>query len=176
MIWLFLLQIKCIDEMQLAEIEKVIENCMDMCKKMKLSPYFYITGGDPILHKNFWETVGLLKEREISSGLLGNPFHLNDKVCKKLRDYGCRKYQLSIDGMKKTHDEIRRPGSFDTTIEKIACIREAGMDCAIMTTVSCTNIDEMEDIVDLAVDNHADIFAFAAIVLPVLTNRHISNH
>lgn len=151
----------CINEMKFEDIEKVIDNCLEMCKNMNRLPYFYITGGDPILHKDFWEVANLLKEREIPFGILGNPFHLDNEVCDKLRSYGCRKYQLSIDGMRATHDRIRKPGSFDTTIEKISCIRNAGIDCAIMTTVSRTNMNEMEDIIDLVVRNKVDIFAFA---------------
>jgi radical SAM/SPASM domain protein of ACGX system len=147
--------------MKLEDVEKVINNCIEMCEKMKRLPYFYITGGDPILHKDFWEIAKFLKVKEIPFGILGNPFHLNDEVCKKLREHGCRKYQLSIDGMRKTHDEIRKPGSFDTTIEKIPVLRKAGIDVAIMTTVSGTNKEEMENIVDLVVENKADIFAFA---------------
>jgi radical SAM/SPASM domain protein of ACGX system len=147
--------------MKLVDIEKIINNCIEMCGKMKRLPYFYITGGDPILHQNFWEVARILKEKEIPFGILGNPFHLNDEVCNKLREYGCRKYQLSIDGMRVTHDAIRKPGSFETTVEKIACIRNAGMDCAIMTTVSGTNKDEIESIVDLVVEKNVDIFAFA---------------
>ena len=152
---------KCLIEMKLEDAEKVIKNCIEMCEKMKRLPYFYITGGDPILHKDFWKIAKILKDKEIPFGILGNPFHLNDEVCKKLREHGCRKYQLSIDGMRKTHDGIRKPGSFDTTIEKIPVLRRAGIDVAIMTTVSGTNKDEMEDIVDLVVDNNVDIFAFA---------------
>jgi radical SAM/SPASM domain protein of ACGX system len=147
--------------MKLEDVEKVIINCIEMCEKMKRLPYFYITGGDPILHKDFWKIAQMLKDKEIPFGILGNPFHLNDEVCKKLREHGCKKYQLSIDGMRKTHDGIRKPGSFDTTIEKIPVLRKAGIDVAIMTTVSGTNKDEMEDIVDLVVDNNVDIFAFA---------------
>jgi len=152
---------KCLVEMKLEDTRQVINNCIEMCEKMGRLPYFYITGGDPILHKDFWNIVRILKDKEIPFGILGNPFHLNDEVCMKLKEYGCRKYQLSIDGMKHTHDEIRKPGSFDTTIEKIPVLRKAGIDVAIMTTVSGTNKDEMEDIVDLVVENKVDIFAFA---------------
>ena len=63
--------------------------------------------------------------------------------------------------MRNTHDSIRKPGSFDTTIEKIKCIRNAGIKCAIMTTVSKTNIAEIPEIIDLVVENNVDIFAFA---------------
>lgn len=148
-------------KMNFEDIKSVVLNCAQMCKEMKRLPYFYITGGDPILHKNFWEVAKLLKELGIPFGILGNPFHLDEEVCRRLKEHGCRKYQLSIDGMRETHDGIRKPGSFDATMDKIPILRNAGIDVAIMTTVSGTNKDEIEDIVDLVVENHVDIFAFA---------------
>ena len=66
-------------------------------------PYFYITGGDPILHSDFWKFMVLLKSREIPFKLMGNPFHLNDEVCQMLKVCGCEKYQMSLDGMRETH-------------------------------------------------------------------------
>lgn len=102
----------------------------------------------------------MLRERSIPFTILGNPFHLTDEVCGRLKEYGCDKYQLSIDGLRDTHDAIRKPGSFDTTVEKIAVIRRAGIRCAIMTTVSGTNIREIPDIIDLVVAQKVDIFAF----------------
>jgi radical SAM/SPASM domain protein of ACGX system len=143
------------------EIESVFENCLDMCSKANRVPYFYITGGDPILHSRFWDLMELFKSNSIAFSILGNPFHLNDEVCKRLKDCGCERYQLSIDGLRETHDAIRMPGSFDTTLEKIKCLQNAGIRCAIMTTVSGTNIAEMPEIVDLVVEHKANIFAFA---------------
>ena len=148
-------------EMNYEKIEAVFENCMDMCRKLERIPYFYITGGDPILHKDFWKMLELFKANNIAFGILGNPFHLTEEVCKKLKYYGCDKYQLSIDGLRETHDKIRKSGSFDTTIEKISVLRNAGIKCAIMTTVSKMNIDEIEGIIDVVVENNVNIFAFA---------------
>ena len=148
-------------EMSWPEIESVFENCLDMCQKAKRIPYFYITGGDPILHSRFWDLMELFKSHNIAFTILGNPFHLNEQVCQRLKACGCERYQLSIDGLKETHDAIRKPGSFDTTLEKIKCLRDAGIRCAIMSTVSGTNIDEIPGIIDLVVEYKADIFAFA---------------
>lgn len=147
-------------EMTYDRAQKVIEDCVDMCRRMDRLPYFYITGGDPILHSRFWDILALLRDRSIPFTILGNPFHLTYDVCRRLREMGCDKYQLSIDGLRDTHDAIRKPGSFDTTVEKISVLRRAGIRCAIMTTVSGTNIDEIPAIVDLVVANDVDIFAF----------------
>jgi len=139
----------------------VIENCEEMCENLNRIPYFYITGGDPVLHKDFWGLLELLKSKGIAFSIMGNPFHLTDEVCKRLHDCGCERYQLSIDGLREAHDQIRKPGSFDTTLEKIACIRKAGIRSVIMTTVSGANITEIPSIIDLVVGRHVDVFAFA---------------
>ena len=65
-------------------------NCMDFCEVYGRLPYFYITGGDPILHPDFWRLLALLKEHDIPFAILGNPFHLTDEVCMRLKGYGCR--------------------------------------------------------------------------------------
>jgi radical SAM/SPASM domain protein of ACGX system len=105
--------------------------------------------------------LGLLKSKNISFSLMCNPFHLTDEVCEKLDALGCERCQLSLDGLKHTHDSIRRSGSFDTTLEKISCIRNAGMRSVIMTTVSGTNIGEIPRLIDVVVEHGADVFAFA---------------
>lgn len=147
-------------EMSWDQMESVLDNCLDMCKKANRLPYFYITGGDPILHSRFWDLLELLKAQNIKFSILGNPFHLTDEVCQQLKACGCERYQLSIDGLRETHDEMRKKGSFDTTLQKIAVLKKAGIRCAIMTTVSGTNAHQMPEIIDTVVAHKADIFAF----------------
>ena len=152
---------KKLDSMTWEQMQKTFDNCLDFCRTHGRLPYFYITGGDPILHPDFWKLLELLKSHDIPFTILGNPFHLNNEVCQKLKEYGCEKYQLSLDGMRETHDWFRKPGSFDITLEKIKCIKKAGIRAVIMTTVSGTNIDEIPDIIDTVVEHKADVFAFA---------------
>ena len=152
---------KKLESMTYEQMTDVIKNCENFCEVYNRQPYFYITGGDPILHPDFWKLMELLKEKKIPFTILGNPFHLTDEVCKKLKSCGCEKYQLSIDGMKKTHDWFRKPGSFQTTLEKIAVIKNAGIKSVVMTTVSGTNIREVPDIIDTVVEKGVDVYAFA---------------
>lgn len=157
---------KKIESMNWEQMLETVANCEDMCAMYGRAPYFYITGGDPILHPDFWRLLALLKAKKIPFTILGNPFHLNDEVCKRLRDHGCQKYQLSLDGMRQTHDWFRKPGSFDCTLEKIPCIKNAGIRSVIMTTVSSVNISEIPEIIDTVVAHGADVFAFARYVPP----------
>jgi radical SAM/SPASM domain protein of ACGX system len=150
-----------IAEMSFEDIQKVLDNCLEMCERFDRIPYFYITGGDPLLHKDFWRLLELLKSKDIAFSLMGNPFHLSDDVCRRLQSFGCERYQLSLDGLRTTHDSIRKSGSFDTTLEKIKCIRNAGMRSVIMTTISGDNIAEIPELIDVVVEHEIDVFAFA---------------
>ncbi len=152
---------KALDSMTWDQMQDTLNNCLDFCKTFNRLPYFYITGGDPILHPDFWKLLGLLRENNIPFTIMGNPFHLTDDVCRRMKDLGCEKYQLSIDGMRETHDWFRKPGSFDITLDKIGVINRAGIRSVVMTTVSGTNIDEVPDIIDAVVEAGANVYAFA---------------
>ena len=152
---------RAIDSMNREQMEETLYNCLDFCELYDREPYFYLTGGDPILHPDFWWLLTEFKKRDIPFTVLGNPFHLTDENCRRLKEHGCLRYQLSIDGMRETHDWFRKPGSFDLTLEMIGTLNRAGIRPIIMTTVSGTNIDEIPDIIDTVVKHDAKVFAFA---------------
>ncbi len=147
-------------EMPWERLVAVLANVERMASRMGRLPYLYITGGDPILHSRFWDFLQLVHEHGIPFTVMGNPFHLTDEVCRRMRQLGCRKYQLSLDGLRKTHDRMRKPGSFDRTLEAIATVRRSGMHCAVMSTVSATNMEELPQLIDVVVEHEADIYAF----------------
>lgn len=146
--------------MDFQHLEAVVDNACDMCEKFNRIPYFYITGGDPILHPDFWKLLELLHSRDIEFTLMGNPFHLTEENLGRMKKLGCEKYQMSLDGMRETHDWFRKPGSFDETLSKIPLINKAGIRSVIMTTVSGTNIKEVPDIIDAVVAHGVNVFAF----------------
>ena len=153
--------LSCINELKINELKFIIDNYCDCCKKMCTIPYMAVTGGDPLLHPQVWELLEYMHENNVLFGILGNPFHLDLKVAQELKELGCRFYQMSLDGLKDTHDFIRKPGSFDATLEKVAVLREAKLKSTIMTTVSKTNINEIPELVDIVVENKVNTFGFA---------------
>lgn len=140
--------------------EIVVGQMLALCETIGREPYVYLTGGDPILHPEFWRIMGLLRERSIRIAIMGNPFHLTPEVCARMREHGCVKYQVSLDGLRQTHDAFRKPGSFDATIASIPVIRGAGMWANVMTTVSSRNMAEVPDLIDLVASLGVDVYAF----------------
>ena len=64
---------KKLDAMTWEQMQSVVDNAEEFCKTYGRLPYFYITGGDPILHPDFWKLMDLLKEKKIPFTILGNP-------------------------------------------------------------------------------------------------------
>ncbi len=152
---------KAVETMALPQMRQVLAKCLNFCEHLGYEPYFCITGGDPLLHPNFWELAELLHQLKISFTILGNPFHLTDKVCARLKKLGCKSYQLSIDGLEKTHDALRKPGSYRDTVEKIAMLNKAGLHSAVMTTVSSLNMNELPAVIEAMAEAKAGTYAFS---------------
>lgn len=132
--------------------------------KFELKNMVTLTGGDPLLHPNFWDIIEELQKYNITYRILGNPFHLDDITLKKLKDTNCKSYQVSLDGMEKTHDYFRKPGSFKITIDAIKKLNNASIKSVVMTTVSSVNINEVCDILDLVSALNVKAYAFARYV------------
>lgn len=143
----------------LDELRRTYAQIKDFCARIERTPYIYLTGGDPILHTNFWELLEMFKADGTRFCIMGNPFHLTDEVCRRMKDCGCVKYQLSLDGLQKTHDMFRKEGSFQATTDAIKTIKRSGMWCAVMSTVSRTNMHEIPALIDLADELGVDVFA-----------------
>ncbi len=138
----------------------VVRQMLSLCERIGREPYVYLTGGDPILHPDFWRIMALLHDRGIRTAIMGNPFHLTPEVCAHMRELGCVKYQVSLDGLCETHDAFRKPGSFDTTLAAIPVIQGAGMWANVMTTVSSRNMSEVPELIDLVASLGVDVYAF----------------
>lgn len=147
-------------EMDIKELKDIFYDFVDTCHRMRRNPSFVITGGDPLLYPQIWEFLEIFKKNGIHFIILGNPFHLSESVAARLYELGCTGYQMSLDGLRNTHDSIRMPGSYDETLEKIPIINASGMRSSIMTTVSKTNIDEIPELVEVVHKYHVSSFGF----------------
>lgn len=140
---------------------KVIDGFLAFCEEMEAAPYFSLTGGDPLLYDGIWQVLELIRQKGVKFTILGNPFHLNDAVAAKLKEAGCRSYQMSLDGLEQTHDGLRKRGSFQATVGALPVLRRAGIRSMIMSTVSLLNYREIPDVARLCVDRQVGNFAFS---------------
>jgi radical SAM/SPASM domain protein of ACGX system len=124
-----------------------------------------ITGGDPLLKDGVIEIIKAARSRNIKVGILGNPGLLDIDKALELKDAGVFRYQLSIDGLRDTHDRLRgRPGHFDDTLEALKVLKEAGLPSVVMFTVSKENYKELPAVARLVAEHDVKVFDFARLV------------
>ena len=140
---------------------KIVDKILMFCKKTKCYPGINISGGDPLLVDYFWDIAEYLKKKGLKFSILGNPFHLDKATCDRLVNLGCESYQMSLDGLAKTHDLIRKRGSFRATIDAIELLKSAGIRVASMNTISAINFSELNKLIWLVTDLRVDLFGFA---------------
>ncbi|MBR3249038.1 radical SAM/SPASM domain protein, ACGX system [Candidatus Saccharibacteria bacterium] len=148
-------------EWTLEDAKLLINDYLGFCGKYDKTPHISLTGGDPILHPDFWKIIGLLHEKEIQFSILGNPFHLSPGAIIRLKEAGCKSYQVSLDGLRGTHDSMRMEGSFDSTIKAIELLNEYGLSPAVMTTASRVNWEEIPELTKIIVNHKAKQCSFA---------------
>ncbi len=102
-----------------------------------------VSGGEPVLHKDFKHINDLVRHYDFRAILLTNGFHLNKYIISELN---FNEVQVSLDGMRRSHDYIRAPGSFDKAVTSIKLLRHIGIDVSVATMALRTNALEFDEL------------------------------
>ncbi len=124
----------------------ILQDMRDCADQLEAKAYISFTGGDALMHPGIWEIMKKAKKMDFQISMLGNPELLNESNIKRIIDTGVFRYQLSLDGMEKTHDENRSKGSFHRTTEALSLATKLGLPVVVMSTVSNINYMEMPDV------------------------------
>lgn len=141
--------------------KQIIDSLTDFSKKLNANPSITFTGGDPLLHKDFFDIAKYAKEKGSVISILGNPYNLDNEKILKLKNLGIRGYQISIDGMKEMHDNFRKIGSFERSVKAINDLKDYGIRTVVMYTISKQNAEDLIPVMRLVNDLGVDTFAFA---------------
>lgn len=135
------------EELSLENFKKVLEDVKSEfgTKSIMLN----ITGGEPLMRKDLFELTGYASRLGFKWGLVTNGMLITDEVIQKMKETHMSTITISLDGMKKTHEEFRHvPGSFDKIISAIEKLKESGFVEHIQVTFIATkkNITELPEV------------------------------
>ena len=111
-----------------------------------------ITGGEPLIRKDLFEITGYADSLGFKWGLVTNGMLITDDVIGKMKETHMSTITISLDGMKKTHEEFRHvPGSFDRIISAIEKLKKEDFVEHIQVTFIATknNISELPEVYHL---------------------------
>lgn len=153
------------NELKFKDCILVLNDFIETIKKWNAKATINFTGGDPLLKKEIFKLIRHASNNGLNVGILGNPNLITYDTAVKLRESGLIQYQLSIDGLEKTHDEIRgRVGLFKDTLRAIKILQKVGIITVVMFTLSKINAKDLIKVINLVNKLKVSIFDFARLV------------
>ncbi len=114
-----------------------------------------LSGGEPTIHPHFIDVLTEISRRGMYPAIATNGISLADPhFVSKLKKIGLRYAEISLDHSKpEVHDKFRGvPNAWEKAVRGIKnCVRE-GIFTAIATTVTKLNLDDVENMIQLAED------------------------
>ncbi len=98
-----------------------------------------ITGGEPLLHREFSAINSILPDYAFRKILFTNGLLLTKGVLKSLN---VNEIQVSVDGLKQGHGSLRGEGTFGKTMDALRRALDSGFAVSISTMVHSANLGE----------------------------------
>ena len=111
------------------------------------------SGGEPLVRPDIFELLEYASEKSMAMDLLTNGSLITEDTLGSLENTNIFHVQVSLDGLKRTHDDFRGlNGSYDRAVRAIQLLKGANFGVSVSTAVTKQNIDEVPEIVDLAIE------------------------
>jgi radical SAM protein with 4Fe4S-binding SPASM domain len=101
-----------------------------------------ITGGEPLVHRQFEEINERLPDFSLRKVLFTNGSLLGKKVLKSLH---VNEIQISIDGLEHAHDALRGNGTYRLAIEAVKRAVDYGFEVSVSTMVHAKNLNDFDE-------------------------------
>src|SRR5579883_386589 len=106
-----------------------------------------VTGGEPFVHPDFVRLLEVFhsKRERFSFAVLCNGYFIDRKMAQRLAQLEPGFVQVSIEGIRATHDRIRGTGTFDRTVAAIRHLTRERVPVLISFTAHRGNFREFPD-------------------------------
>ena len=144
------------DELTFEECQRVL----DVLAEFTPPPIVILTGGDPLMRADIDEIIAYGARRGLRMVIALCGEFLSLERMRRLKGSGILKISFSLDGSAAAaHDAFRgQPGSFDAVLRGIEYAKAAGLPFQVNSTISKLNVNELPDILNLAIQAGADAF------------------
>lgn len=129
------------------------EETIELVKQMgeRHLPALFLSGGEPMMRKNFWEILELARSYGIRVTVSTNLTMLDRDAAKRLKANGIDWIATSLYGPAEFHDSmVGVPGTRDRVVRAIKLLREEGVNVAIKTAISQATWPYIYDLIEEA--------------------------
>jgi radical SAM protein with 4Fe4S-binding SPASM domain len=134
--------------------ELTTEEAFDVCDQLGEMGLSWVTlsGGEPLLKKDWPLIAKRLLDNKVVPTMITNGWLFNEEIADTAIDSGVDTIAISVDGLKKTHDYIRREGSFQRIMKAYEIMKGRKITSAAITTINKMNIGELPYLKDVLVE------------------------
>ena len=141
-------------EMNLGKMEDVLNQYVALIKKWYLprqAAKIQITGGEPFIREDFLQFLERVHEhsRFLNWTIMSNGSYLTRDIIKELKSLEINGFQVSIEGLEKTNDEIRGLGSFQKILKAIELLNQAKIIVKVSFTLTKKNYQEIKELAEI---------------------------
>jgi AdoMet-dependent heme synthase len=117
------------------------------------SPIVIMTGGEPLLREDIFHLAQFGTDLGLRMVMAVNGTLLTPEIVTKLQEAGIKRLSISIDGPDaSSHDKFRQQeGAYDGALNGMQAAKDAGLEFQINTTVTRSNMPQIEEIQESAV-------------------------
>lgn len=120
----------------------VLDDLVRFCERWRIRGHVSLTGGDPLLHPDFWEIYQAVTARQLRASILGNPAP-GEVLDRLVAIQDPLYYQVSLEGFRAEDEAIRGEGHFERTLAFLRAARARGVTTHVMVTLTRTNLGEV---------------------------------
>ena len=120
-------------------------------------PMIYLTGGEPLLHPDFFEIAKRIRSMGFSWGMTTNATLIDEETAFQLRQTEMSTVSVSLDGLEYSHDLLRgQTGAWRLAVRGLQSLQKAGFKPQVTTVLHRGNINELEPLCALLCDMGID--------------------
>lgn len=116
-------------------------------------PIVILTGGEPLLREDIWDIASHGTEIGLRMVMATNGTLVTPRIVERMKSSGIKRVSISLDGASAArHDAFRKvQGAFEGALAGIENLRNGGVEFQINTTVTKSNMEEIQELLDLAI-------------------------
>lgn len=160
------------DELTLDEISDIADQAVSLG-----TLWCVITGGEPLLRKDFIELYRLLKSKGLLISVFTNACLVTDKHLDLFRNYPPRDIDITVYGAsKETYEQVTgTPGSYAAFRRGLSLLLDGGIKVSLKAMALRSNVRELRAIADFCRERTRDFFRFDPFLQMRIDGNEVKN-
>ena len=148
-------------------VQAVLGQFQELLDALGMRGYLNVTGGEPLAHPDLFSILMQAKDLGLRTAVLTNGTLIGRSKARHLKACGVEYVQVSLDGMRATHDSIRGDGNFDAAMRGIRWLRAENIFTTVSFTAQQRNVKDFAKLAKHCKNTGVDKLWFDRVVIPI---------